>query len=170
MLQRTRVQQVLPIYEEFVSKCPDAQSFIEMNRMGFNPFNSLGLSWRIGSLINLSEYISEHGIPRSKDELMKIKGIGDYVASAYTSFHLNQRVVLIDSNIVRLISRYFSVPIKGELRRNKVFKDFVNVILPKRNYKAFNYGILDLSMKICSPIPKCNICHLNRNCLYQKKS
>jgi len=170
MLQRTNADQVKPVYQKFVKNYRTPEDFLKKCSKNTNIFKNLGLIWRNELLFESAKAISKYGIPNNKEKLLQIPGIGNYIASAFLSLHLNKRAVLIDSNIVRLYARYFGFSYDGETRRKKWFYELADSITPKRNIKEFNYSILDFSRNICTYRPHCNECSLRRKCSYFEKS
>ena len=167
MLQRTNADQVLPIYQDFTERYPHPEDFInEYTKSKVNPFESLGLKWRNKLLYNLALEISQNGIPDSREDLKKLPGVGNYIASAFLSLHLNKKEAIIDSNIVRLYARLFGFEYDGETRRKKWFRELSEKLLVNHQVKKFNYALLDFSMNICKIKPECNICPLNKICHY----
>lgn len=170
MLQRTKTDQVIPVYKDFARRFPTPKDYIEYSKnTNENIFDKLGLKWRDVAFRQLSNKIVEEGIPEYKTDLMKLPGIGDYVSSAYLSFHLNKREILIDSNIVRFYGRFFGFKTGKESRRDKKIISLANEVTPTRNVKDFNYAVLDFAMKVCKPKPACFICLLKRKCNYYQK-
>lgn len=164
-LQRTKAEQVLPVFIHFSDQYKTPESFL--NNCKENLFKSLGLPDRNRSLVKLSELLVNQPIPEEKHLLKKLPGVGDYVASAFRSFHLRKRDVLIDSNIVRCYGRFFGFPTDEKTRRQKEFHILSNRITPQRSFKKFNYGILDFTRKICLPQkPQCRNCNLKRKCQF----
>ena len=47
--------------------------------------------------------------PTIINDLIKLKGIGDYTASAIASFSFNEPKAVIDGNVYRVLSRVFGV-------------------------------------------------------------
>ena len=167
MLQRTNAEQVVPIFKCFEKKFKDPHSFlIHAKRTKTNYFSNLGLSWRNKYLIRAASFIDEYGLPLEKRELLRIPGIGDYAASAFLSLHYNKRCSLIDSNIIRLYSRYFGFYYDGETRRKKWFLDLADRMTPRKSIKSFNYALLDFSRTICKPKPLCDECTLRKRCSF----
>jgi len=172
MLQRTKAEQVLNIYQEFVEKYPSIMKAVkadpkEVRRL----LKPLGLNWRIDNIIKLIELLGKKGkVPHNYSELLELPGIGQYVASAYLTLHKNECLPLIDSNAVRLWGRLFGLEINRESRRNKKFIELVKKITPSKNCRLFNLGVLDLTRKICKTIPNHNKCPLNLICEYYFQS
>jgi len=168
MLQRTRAEQVLPVYTDFVSKYPSPSHYL--NDIQAAAFSSLGLKWREQRLKDLAISIVKDGIPDTKEGLLKLPGIGDYIASAYISFHGNKREPIIDSNVIRLYGRFFGFQTHAETRRQKWFNKLVELVIPTRNFRIYNYGVIDFTKAICRPKPLCAVCLLRRRCHYYRLS
>jgi A/G-specific adenine glycosylase len=162
MLQRTNAEQVLPVYKEFTAKYKNPEDLLKYSGEGL--FRKLGLHWREKHIIELTKCIAGKEIPESKESLLKLPGIGNYIASAYRSLHLGIRDVIIDSNIVRVVGRYFGFETDGETRRKKWFKELADRLTPEKNFKEYNYSLLDFSKIICRPKPRCELCVLNGKC------
>jgi len=164
MLQRTRAEQVVPVFLDFCAKYPTPAAFLKNNRE--NIFASLGLIWREKVFRKLAEALSEQDIPEDRVSLMKLPGVGDYIASAYRSLHISKKDTIIDSNVVRIYGRFFGFETDGETRRKRWFIELAERITPGRNFKDYNYGLIDFTREICRPKPKCEICVLRRKCKY----
>jgi len=168
MLQRTRAEQVLDVYTKFVVTYPDLESASHANKDEMRDILCpLGLNWRIEKIISLIETLVLLGIiPENYDDLIKLPGVGDYIASAYLSFHIGKCKPIIDSNAVRLWGRMYGFTTDPETRRKKWFKELVNKITPDTDFKIFNYGVLDFTRKICKPNPQHTDCPLTDLCVY----
>lgn len=161
MLQRTAADQVVPVYNNFCNLYETPSDYY-LNADG-TLFDSLGLKWRAVKLYELSAVLSDNNIPEEKEKLLKLPGVGDYIASAYRSMHLGHYDVIVDSNIVRLYGRYYGFDTDGETRRKKDLKELANKITPLDSFQHYNYGIIDFTRVICRPKPLCSECPLLSN-------
>ena len=110
MLQRTRAEQVLPIYIKFTTSYPNVEvAATEDPQIIFELLKPLGLFWRAEKIIDLINTLHSSGgnIPNTYSELVSLPGVGRYVASSFLSFHLGVKQSIIDSNVVRLYGRLF---------------------------------------------------------------
>ncbi len=164
MLQRTKAEQVLPVYQEFASKYPTAAEYARDIRG--RVFQSLGLYWREKELRSLAAELSSRPIPAGKQDLLNLPGIGNYIASAYRSLHREKREPIIDSNIVRLYGRFFGFDTHGETRRKRWFINLADRLTPSRSFRDYNYALIDFTRAICRPKPLCDRCVLNKRCNY----
>ncbi|MDT8781112.1 MAG: hypothetical protein IAX22_00500 [Candidatus Bathyarchaeota archaeon] len=167
LLQRTRAEQVVPVFESFTQLFPTVETASKESIQVIKTLKPLGLEWRAKKVVELiSELNRLKIISESRDELMKLPGVGSYAASAFLSFHASQRAVIVDSNSVRLWSRVFGFKSDGETRRKRWFTEIVERLTPVENNKQFNYAILDLTRAVCKQKPNCQICPINFLCCY----
>jgi A/G-specific adenine glycosylase len=162
MLQRTRAEQVIPIFAAFAERYASPTDYLRDKDACV--FHSLGLFWREQYLAQLATILSERDIPDDKESLLKLPGVGEYVASAYLSLHAGRREPIIDSNVVRLYGRFFRFETDGETRRDPEMRHLAELLTPERNFKDYNYGIIDLTRTICKLKPLHEICPLRRRC------
>jgi len=172
MLQRTKAEQVLPVYNDFVKLCPSLKSAKNVTDTQIrDKLKSLGLNWRIDNIVKLTKTLSEKGhVPIEYESLIRLPGVGPYVASAFLSFHTDQRHFIIDSNAVRLWGRIFGLETDAETRRKKWFRELVDDITPDKAFRCFNYAVIDITRAICKPKPLCNACPLNEFCCYNRSN
>jgi len=173
MLRRTKADQVKPVYEVFLEKFPDIKSIISADANNIKEIlYPLGLRKRFPIIILLAKELMEHHnciVPIKKEELKKLPGVGDYSAGALLSIVFKKREWIVDSNIVRLFSRYFDIKHKGEGRRDSNIVSIAKEYISKGNPKKSNLAILDFAALICRPKkPQCNLCPLEEICSYNK--
>lgn len=164
MLQRTGAEQVQPVYKTFCDRYKIPRDYF-LYADG-TVFNSLGLKWRERKLLELAEALFEKDIPEDREQLLKLPGVGDYIAAAYRSLHLGLYDIIVDSNIVRLYGRYFGFETDGETRRKKHLKELATYLTPVSNHTIYNYGLIDFTRLICRPKPFCRSCPLNVMCFF----
>lgn len=168
MLQRTKAEQVLVVYNNFVAEYKTAEDVCSASpEKIIELLRSLGLNWRAKKLLEFSSEINSRGlIPDKFNELTKLPAVGQYVASAFLSLHQNQRHSLIDANTVRIWGRIFGFETNYETRRKKWFKELVDTITPAENFRKFNYALLDFSNFVCAKKPLCEKCPISKWCNY----
>lgn len=168
MLQRTRAQQVLPVYESFSAQYGSPADFLADETD--TTFASLGLSWRERELRKLAVILSQQPIPLTRQELLELPGVGDYISSAFLSLHSGKRDFIIDSNVVRLYGRFFGFDTDAETRRKKWFIELADRLTPIRKFRDFNYGLIDFTRTVCKPKPLCRQCVLRTKCHYPQRA
>jgi A/G-specific adenine glycosylase len=99
------------------------------------------------------------------DDLMRLPGVGIYIAAAVRTFAFSIPDFPVDSNGFRFVSRFFGKRIKGTKNEARQIREFMNQIIDKRKPKEFVYGFLDFCSSVCTPTnPTCERCKLNTGC------
>ena len=115
ILQQTRVIQGMPYYYNFIEKYPDIQSLANANEEDIlKTWQGLGYYSRAKNLHQTAIYISEKlngTFPTNYNDIKKLKGIGDYTASAISSICYNEAQATVDGNVYRVLSRIFGIDI-----------------------------------------------------------
>jgi A/G-specific adenine glycosylase len=105
--------------------------------------------------------------------LLKIPGVGDYVAGVILAVSFSKKVPIVDSNIARVLNRYFGMDLEGEIRRNKKIVKKADELFSHCNCepKELLFAIIDFSALVCTPLnPRHEICPFKDDCrLYLKK-
>jgi len=109
LLHRTRAEQVVPVYNEFIVKLPTSKDLSMVSSDDIKKLlYPLGLHWRTELLHKMSALIvEEYGgkIPSAKRELESLPGVSHYIASAVRCFAFGYPEALLDTNIVRILGR-----------------------------------------------------------------
>ena len=176
ILQQTQVKQGLPYYEAFIKKFPTVFNLAKADENEvLKLWQGLGYYSRARNLHATAKYVvSElNGVfPNNYKALLKLKGVGDYTASAMASICFNQVAAVVDGNVYRVLSRYFGIdtPINSS-KGVKEFKDLAQKLIDKKNPAEFNQAIMEFGAVQCRPKnPDCNVCPLNNGCLAFNKN
>lgn len=172
LLHRTRASQVTPVYLEFLERFPTIETLsnasIENVRKILYP---LGLDWRTELLHKMTlEIVKTYGgrIPFKTEELEVLPGVGHYIAAAVRCFCYEQPEVLLDTNTVRIIGRFFGVEKTDGSRRSRRFRELYESVIDRNRPREFNYAMIDLGALVCRPKnPVCSICPLREKCTYR---
>ena len=171
LLKRTTSTAAKRTYAEFLREFPDIGSLANSKRREIESvLMPLGLyRQRSGGLKEAAEYLIENymgAIPTKYEELIKVPHIGHYTAGAIMSFGFGKPAPIVDSNVRRVVSRAFSDAL-GSKPTDKKIRGFLIDIVPKKDHKIFNWGLLDLGSLICSyRFQKCKECPLKNICYY----
>jgi A/G-specific adenine glycosylase len=174
MLRRTQARQVIVVYKRFIAKYPDVASLnAASSDEVMEILHPLGLSWRAANFKRLAtELVTLYGgnIPRDRQTLLSLTGVGPYVADAVRCFAFNEPSTLIDTNTVRVAARYFGFNYNPESRRRPAVilaaSHLVNQLEPARS----NYALLDFAATVCrARDPIHSICPLASHCAYYKQ-
>ncbi len=175
LLQRTRSSAVAKLYEDFFQRFPTPESLAEASTDEVaETIYSLGLAWRAKYISQLGSELAERAgdVPDTRDRLKELPGVGPYVSGAFQVLHRNLPDSFVDSNVVRLLGRYFGFEWDGETRRRKWFLMFVERLFDHEyDPSRFGYAVLDFTREVCAPSPKCEVCPVRDKCNYaQEKS
>src|SRR5216683_6868630 len=111
MLQQTQVQRVLPKYEQFLAAFPTLADLAAASTAEvISVWVPLGYNRRAVSLQSIARQVMaeyDGRIPESIDELLKLKGVGRYTAGAIACFAYRKQVATVDTNIRRVLQRFF---------------------------------------------------------------
>jgi len=172
MLHRTQVAQVVPVFQEFITKYPDISSLAKASHEELRSvLFSLGLQWRIDLIYQMVQQIAEHfalQIPQEKADLLSLPGVSEYIAGAVRCFSWNLPDVLTDTNTVRIVGRVMGWEVRDSSRRNSQFRQMLQLWLDPVLPGAFNYALIDLAHLACvkRQQPHCEICPVMRWCHY----
>jgi len=177
ILQQTQVVQGLPYYEKFIKKYPEVECLANAKEEEvLKLWQGLGYYSRARNLHYAAKQIVDQytGIfPNNYKELLNLKGVGDYTASAIASIAFGEAVPTVDGNVLRVISRVFDVdtPVDTNKGKNEI-KNLMFEILDKNNPGDFNQAVMELGAKICKPKnPDCIACPIQVKCLaYDKQN
>ena len=176
ILQQTRVAQGLPYYKAFISEFPTIKDLANApEEKVLKLWQGLGYYSRARNLHFTSKYISEelNGVfPVNYKDLLKLKGVGDYTASAIASICFNEPAAVVDGNVYRVLSRYFGIvtPINST-QGIKEFKALAQELLDISQPGIYNQAIMEFGARYCKPQnPDCISCIFNDKCVaFQKK-
>lgn len=169
ILQQTRVQQGLPYYLKFVNNYPTVRDLAAASEDEvLKVWQGLGYYSRARNLHATAIFVTEQldGVfPNSYEGLLKLKGVGDYTASAIASFAFNQNVAVLDGNVFRVLARIFNVDKDiADASNRKYFKELANNFLDQQNASTFNQAIMEFGALQCTPAPNCFSCPIINYC------
>ncbi len=170
ILQQTRVEQGKPYYLKFIRSYPTVNqlasaSIDEVLKL----WQGLGYYSRARNLHLTAQQVSlQHkGVfPSRFEELIKLKGIGEYTAAAISSFSSNEPHAVVDGNVIRVLSRVFGIKATPhDAKGKKLFRDTANLLLDPKQAGKYNQAIMDFGALVCMPQkPKCAACVFRTAC------
>ncbi|CAM3453003.1 A/G-specific adenine glycosylase [Zobellia roscoffensis] len=171
MLQQTRVVQGTPYYLKFIHNYPKVHDLASASEEEvLKLWQGLGYYSRARNLHATAKMVvGEYGgkFPDTYKELLLLKGVGDYTASAISSICFDRPEAVVDGNVYRVLSRYFGVDLPiNSTEGVKYFKKLAKEVMNVQNIRDYNQGIMEFGAIQCSPkSPDCNICPLNESCV-----
>ena len=176
ILQQTRVAQGLPYFLKFTKNFPtvfDLANATESKVLKL--WQGLGYYSRARNLHFTAKHVVNElngEFPISYKELLTLKGVGDYTASAIASFCYKEPVAVVDGNVYRVLARYFGIntPINST-KGIKEFKQLAESLIDKNQPDIYNQAIMEFGALHCKPKnPLCDTCVFADSCVaFEKK-
>ncbi len=167
MLQQTQVSRVIEYYNRFLQRYPTIEILARSSWEEFLPYyEGLGYYARGRNMLKAAKMIvSEYDgkFPREKKLLEKIPGIGPYTASAILSFAYDENHLAWDTNLNRVVGRFFFGDKYVDFDREKIEQKF------RSSAKRLNAALMDFGSALCLSRPKCEACPLQIRCVYYAK-
>lgn len=171
ILQQTQVKQGLPYYEAFVKTFPSIFDLANASEESvLKLWQGLGYYSRARNLHATAKFIASelNGVfPNTYKDLINLKGVGDYTASAIASIAFNEVAAVVDGNVYRVLSRYYGIetPINSTAGI-KEFKGLATSIIDREQPAEFNQAIMEFGATQCKPKnPYCIVCPVNDTCV-----
>jgi A/G-specific adenine glycosylase len=170
MLQQTVVGTVIPYFGRWMERFPDVASLAAASeRQVLSMWQGMGYYRRAQNLHRAARLMMErHGgkVPRPRDELLALPGIGPYMASAIRSISFGEDEVALDANLFRVFMRLLCVEGRGtEAAVREQVEPVARAALPPGRSSEYNQALMDFGSLICRPRrPRCEECFLRRDC------
>ncbi|MBT8262414.1 MAG: A/G-specific adenine glycosylase [Bacteroidia bacterium] len=170
MLQQTRVAQGLPYYLKFIKAFPTIADLANASEeYVLKLWQGLGYYSRARNLHYTAKEITfnrNSEFPDTYKELLELKGVGDYTASAIASICYNEPTAVVDGNVYRVLSRVFGIetPINSS-SGVKIFKDLAQELIDAERPGTFNQAVMEFGARYCIPQkPDCENCVFSDRC------
>jgi A/G-specific adenine glycosylase len=171
ILQQTRVNQGLNYFLKFQNNYPTVKHLAQASEQEvLSDWQGLGYYSRARNLHFTAKIVANefNGIfPSSFDEIKKLKGIGDYTASAIASFAFDLPHAVVDGNVFRVLSRLYDIetPIDSN-EGKKIFDSLAKELLGENPPAIHNQAIMEFGALQCVPAnPNCEICPFISQCV-----
>lgn len=175
ILQQTRIEQGLKYYEAFIKTYPTVFDLAKAEEEEvLKLWQGLGYYSRARNLHHTAITVVENhkGVfPENHSGLLKLKGIGDYTASAISSICYNEPQAVVDGNVYRVLSRVFGIFTPINLSQGaKEFKTLAQNLIDTKRPGEFNQGLMEFGATHCKPQnPDCKSCVFSTSCVAFKK-
>ncbi|MDE2261115.1 MAG: A/G-specific adenine glycosylase [Gammaproteobacteria bacterium] len=170
MLQQTQVATVIPYYERFMQRFPDAGTLAKAPLDDvLHLWSGLGYYARARNLHRAAVRIAEeHGgkFPRSFEAVAGLPGVGRSTAGAILALSRGERCPILDGNVRRVLSRHFGV--EGSASDRAVLEKLWQLsdeCTPAENVDTYTQAIMDLGATVCvRRNPACAACPVSATC------
>lgn len=171
ILQQTRVEQGMPYYLKFVKAFPTVTDLANAPEDDvLNLWQGLGYYSRARNLHSAAKMIAtacKGKFPESYSEILALKGVGEYTASAIASIAFGLPHAVVDGNVYRVLSRVYKMddPIDSTSGKKK-FNQLAHAILDLKNPGNHNQALMEIGSLVCFPSnPQCGQCPVAHLCL-----
>jgi A/G-specific adenine glycosylase len=171
MLQQTTVVAVIPYFERWMQRFPTVKALADATEADvLSLWQGLGYYSRARNLQKAAQAIVQRHdgiVPRSRDLLRELPGIGDYTAAAVASFAFDAVEPVVDANIARVLTRLFDWRTPIDDAKGKAFlQETARSFLPEEGGRLHTSAIMELGALVCtSKKPRCLTCPIGRGCL-----
>ena len=170
MLQQTRVDQVIPYFERFMTAFPDVRTLARASLdQVLKCWEGMGYYARARNMRRAAQQIVEAfegRIPATTERLSELPGIGPYTAAAISSIAYDRDVAVLDGNVIRVLCRLFDIreePNRSAIKKN--LWEIAQALVPFGKAAAFNQAMMELGALVCTPkAPKCAVCPVEGFC------
>lgn len=178
MLQQTQVATVIPYFERFIARFPDVQSLAAATEHDVLAlWSGLGYYRRARMLHSAAREVAASGgeLPRERNTLLALPGIGPYTAGAILSIAFNQAEPIVDGNVERVFARLtrFRKDIKSAAGQKAVWHWAENAVRDAAEAgvkpRVFNQALMELGATLCGPSETiCVQCPVRKECEARK--
>jgi A/G-specific adenine glycosylase len=158
MLQQTQALRVVPYYERWLARFPDAGALAGAPvRDVLSAWSGLGYNRRALALQHAAGVVASSGWP---SDLTSLPGVGPYTAAAVASFAWDAQVAAVDTNVRRVLSRR-----DGRPHSPRELSARAAALLPPGRAATFNQAMMELGATVCRPrAPVCAACPVSVGC------
>jgi A/G-specific adenine glycosylase len=169
MLQQTTVAAVKAYYVSFLTVWPTVADLAAAPvEAVMKRWAGLGYYSRARNLHACAQAVrAEHGgrFPGTEAALRTLPGIGAYTAAAVAAIAFDQRAVVIDGNVDRVIVRLHGIEVPIPLAKPEI-RRLADAQTPDERPGDYAQAMMDLGATICTPRkPACVICPLAVDCV-----
>lgn len=170
LLKRTRAETVEKFFPSFIAKYHRPEIVVQTSDLELEEdLRFLGLQrQRRVALKRIAEKITsdyDGKVPVDYDSLISLPHVGRYIANAVLCFSQNQRRPIVDINVARVLTRFHGLEMPKDAREEWIW-ELAEKMLPEKNWKEYNYALIDLGALICkSEKIRCHDCCIQYLCV-----
>ena len=161
LAQQTQLERANNYFKKFIEVFPTPKSMANSSlKIILQMWSGLGYNNRAKRLYEASKIIEKKGFNQIYPNFDDLPGVGPYTKNAILSFAYGEKVLAIDTNIERIIKRYF-----GLNDTKDFFKENSKYFLQKVDSREINQAFMDFGSSICkSTNPTCSTCPIEKDC------
>ena len=160
MLQQTRVAAVIPYYERFLERFPNAAALAQSPEPELLAmWAGLGYYSRARNLQKAAQQIIASGtFPKDYESILTLAGVGTYTAAAIASISFGLPHAVVDGNVKRVLARWTNnAHVDAQATADR--------LLATHDPARWNQAVMELGATICLPRdPRCRECPVAPHC------
>jgi A/G-specific adenine glycosylase len=170
---QTQISRVVPVYDDLLARYPTVAAMARAPLAEVKAITDpLGYKIRGRWLHAAALQVADRPggtFPETLEELRQLPGIGRYTAGAVMSFAHHRDAPVLDTNVARLLRRYFGLDVAPRARTRALWS-LAAAVIPKGKGYLINQALMDLGAMICrARTPRCEICPLRRSCDFRPR-
>jgi A/G-specific adenine glycosylase len=168
MLQQTQVSRVVEPWANFMKQFPTPSA------LAHAPLSEVLVAWQGLGFARRARFLHEAAavmvrdfgarVPQSLAELRSLPGIGEYSAASIASFAYGEPVIVLDTNVARILSR----AIAGRTLSLSDLREVAGYFGELGESAVVNQSLLDFGAKFCRARPDCESCPARTSCAWKK--
>ena len=164
----------MPVFDAMLNRYPTVEALAQAPLRDVKALTDpLGYKIRGGWLKATAVIVAEERagyFPRTVDALQELPGVGRYTAGAVMCFAHHLDAPVLDTNVARLLRRYFGITAAPSARPAQLWRLATSVI-PKGQGYLINQALIDLGALVCTArAPRCVICPIRRSCAWRQRT
>ncbi|MEM7752440.1 MAG: A/G-specific adenine glycosylase [Pseudomonadota bacterium] len=169
MLQQTTVAAVKSYFLKFTSIWPTVSDLAAaQDERVMAEWAGLGYYARARNLLKCARMVAgEYGgvFPETREELLKLPGVGPYTASAVAAIAFDKSETVVDGNVERVMARLHAVETPLPTAKPELTA-LAGDLTPQNRPGDYAQAVMDLGATICTPrSPACGICPWMASCV-----
>jgi len=170
ILQQTRINQGLAYYLRFIDRFPTIDLLANADQQEILLlWQGLGYYSRARNMHEAAKQVLKiyDGVfPSTYDQIISLKGVGEYTAAAIASIAFGEPKVVVDGNVLRFLSRLngYTQPINTSKGKTAI-REMAESLLQKADPAIFNQALMEFGALYCVPRnPDCANCIFSDKC------
>jgi A/G-specific adenine glycosylase len=169
---QTQIARVLPVYERLLGRYPTVSALARAPLAEVKAITDpLGYKIRGQWLHSAALRVADRPggtFPHTLEELRSLPGVGRYTAGAVMNFAYHRDAPVLDTNVARILRRYFALAATPRARTRELWS-LATAVIPKGKGYVINQALMDLGAMICrAKAPRCDTCPLRRSCAFAR--
>jgi A/G-specific adenine glycosylase len=167
MLQQTTVAAVIPYFERFLQRFPTLKALAKAPLEDvYEMWAGLGYYSRARNLHKAAQIIETTKFPKTHLELLELPGFGPYTARAVASLAFDEKVGVLDGNVIRVLTRVYGLSVEWWASKPRAqLQSLADELVQPDSPHMTNQALMELGATICTPQnPLCLLCPWKKHC------